>query len=247
MSAQTRGRNPLLSHLESQRQTRLNNYLNPNQAYDLQPSPTHAYLEDFDSVPSTPEPEHRPNFAAPPGGSPYGGIGLGSPRHQSPAMSSPGLDYTEKDPLDGDRFGANQYSSNHFLAPTQYPSRNASGNSGSGGRQPRQPSEKRSAKRGCLPTNPTKRKWLFIGLPIILIVIAAGAGVGVYFGMKKPTTSTGAGSSTGSTPAENFGVAGTGKTGSVVTSDLGVQFTYTSWYEGSWAQNPQNPYSVSNE
>jgi hypothetical protein len=229
----------------------LNNFLNPTQAYDLQPSPTHAYLEDFDSVPSTPDVDHRPNFGI--GGTGYGGIGLGSPRTPrdlSPGMSSPGLDASEKDPLGG--FGANQYSSNHFLAPAPYPTRypDASPGGSGGGRQPRQISEKnykQPGKRGCLPTNPTKRKWLFIGLPIILVVVGAGAGVGAYFGLaKKPAASGsvgGLGGTASSTPV-NFGVAGSGKNASMVTTDLGATFQYVNWFEGTWAQNPQNPYSV---
>jgi hypothetical protein len=238
------GTNDLISQLNQQRQQRLNDYLNPTQAYDLQPSPTHAYLEEFDSIASTPDIDHRPNFGT--AGTGYGGIGLGSPmspaRGFSPGMSSPGLDTTEKDPLGGG-FGANQYSSNHFLAPTQYPVNN----------QVRRGSEKsysRSDKRGgCLPTNPTKRKWLFIGVPVILVLVAAGAGVGAYFATKKPAAAkSGSGGASGGTASDapvNFGVAGTGKTGSVVTTDLGVTYTYTNPFDGSWAQNPQNPYSVS--
>lgn len=227
--------------------------------YDLQPSPTHAYLEAFDSTPSTPEPA----YASPRGlGTPqnqynqaYTGIGLGSP-------SSPGFDATEKDPLDAPGgFGGNQYSSNHFLAPSSYPSRLASGGS-AGNRNVSTTSKKNYNKRGCLPTNPTKRRWVIYGIPVLLIVIAAGAGVGVYFGVvKKPSTagsgSSGSGAGTngtvplGMTPAPVaynatlHGVAGSGKNGSVVTTDLGAQFTYVSWQGGEWAQNPLNPYSVS--
>jgi hypothetical protein len=237
--------NPLLAHLSQQRNARLNNYLTGSQAYDLQPSPTHAYLEEFDSVPSTPDREIRPNFGV--GGNGYGGIGLGSPMAGSPNLSSPGLDATEKDPLDTG-FGNNQYPSNHFLTPANYPSRGPGG-----GQQPRNFSEKsytQPGKRGCLPTNPTKRRWVLIGLPIILVIIAAGAAVGVYFGVvKKPaTTGSSAGGLGGnSTAPVNFGVAGTGKTGSTVVSDLGVSFTYVNTFDGMWAQNPQNPYSVSQQ
>lgn len=117
------------------------------------------------------------------------------------------------------------------------------------------------SRKGCLPSNPKKRKAVLIGVPITIVLIIAIAVVGIYFGVIKPKSTTGSNSSGSSgsngngngtttnggagTSTTYFGVAGTGKTGSVVTTDQNVNFTYTNNLGGSWAQNPQNPYSVS--
>jgi hypothetical protein len=44
-----------------------------------------------------------------------------------------------------------------------------------------------------------------------------------------------------------WGAAGSGSNGSIVTTDLDVNFTYVNWYGGNWAQDPLNPYSVSGQ
>ncbi|KAK8843498.1 hypothetical protein IAR55_007158 [Kwoniella newhampshirensis] len=214
--------------------------------YDL--SPTHAYLEDFDSYPSTPDPSH-------------------TPIPQSPSMDSPGFSATEKDPLG--EFGRNQYPSNAYLAPTlhSHGGRNHSGlgvaeggEKGRGGRK-----GYGGSKRTCIPTNPTKRRWLFFGVPIGLVVIAAvavgvvvgtqhksssssssGSGSGAAGGTSSGATKNGTGKGQTTTTAFNpFITTGSGKNGTTVTTDLGVNFTYINGFGGSWAQDPYNPYHVS--
>jgi hypothetical protein len=119
-----------------------------------------------------------------------------------------------------------------------------------------------------MPTDPKKRRWLFIGLPVALVIIAAIA-VGVVVGVDKANkakSNPGSGSSSGSdtttgggggstadsgTPGQDDTASnpnltqGSGQSGSTVTTDLGAQFTYTNVFGGSWAQDPENPYSVS--
>lgn len=120
-----------------------------------------------------------------------------------------------------------------------------------------------------MPTDPKKRRWLFIGLPVALVIIAAIA-VGVVVGVDKANkakSNPGTGSSSGSdattggggggsttdsgTPGQDDTASnpnltqGSGQSGSTVTTDLGAQFTYTNDFGGSWAQDPENPYSVS--
>lgn len=164
----------------------------------------------------------------------------------------------------------NQYPSNRFLT-SEYTSRTrekyleASGQR-TAGFDPK-------PRRSCIPSDPKKRRWVFWGIPIAIILIA-GVAVGVAVGVtksNKPTTgagtgsgagnggSTGGGSDTGSgtgtgsggnaaqdNPADNpFLVTSSGEGGSTVTTDLGAQFTYTNDFGGSWSQNPDDPYSVS--
>ncbi|WWC91478.1 uncharacterized protein L201_006424 [Kwoniella dendrophila CBS 6074] len=205
--------------------------------YDL--SPTHAYLEQFDSYPSSPDPTHMPIS---PTRSPF----------DSPALSA-----NEKDPLGGpSTFGQNQFSSNHYLAPTLHPY---------GERNKLSPAEKNYKKptRSCIPTNPTKRKLLFFGVPLALVVVA-GIVIGVIVATQhKTSTNNGSGSSSGSgkngTSSTNGGTknggsqttwnqyikTSSGGDGDTVTTDLGVQFKYSNKFGGHWAQNPYNPYSVS--
>ena len=120
-----------------------------------------------------------------------------------------------------------------------------------------------------MPTDPRKRKWLFIGVPVALVVIAAIV-IGVLVGVdqnNKPKSGSGssAGSSTGtgsgdgvSTSPTNTGApglddtssnqyitAGSGKTGGKAMTDLGVEFDFRNDFDGEWAQNPEDPYSVS--
>ncbi|WVR09255.1 hypothetical protein IAU60_006320 [Kwoniella sp. DSM 27419] len=228
--------------------------------YDL--SPTHAYLEQFDSYHSSPDPNHMPIVNPFAGGTPNG---------------SPSLNAGEKDPLAAageheGRFGAQQYPSNHYLSPTLHPhgerNRSAFGKMGTGsapgvglGSSGRRPYQK--STRSCVPSNPTKRKWLFIGLPVA-IVIVAGIAIGVVVATRHKSSSTaGTGSSSGTTgktgTTGNTGTKNTtqngemskyitkvsGANGDTVTTDLGVQFTYTNKFGGTFAQDPYDPYSVS--
>jgi hypothetical protein len=116
-----------------------------------------------------------------------------------------------------------------------------------------------------MPTDPKKRKWLFIGVPVALVIIAAaviGAVVGIDQSNKPRSGSgassgsgatTGGGGSTGSTGTPGLDdtsnnpyiTAGSGKTGGQVTTDLGVTFEFQNNFDGDWAQNPEDPYSVS--
>ncbi|OCF34165.1 exo-beta-1,3-glucanase [Kwoniella heveanensis BCC8398] len=230
--------------------------------YDL--SPTHAYLEAFDSYPSSPDPSHMPISPHPSSPAP-----IRSPT-RSP-FDSPSLNANEKDPLSSSadvsgRFGDNQFSSNHYLAPTLHPhgQRGRSAGFASGGSAV-PPGKKYKSTRSCIPTNPTKRRWLFFGVPIALVVIA-GIAIGVVVGIqKKPSSgsSSGSGSSTNGTSSgngngntkggtsNNNGVwnqyiqKASGGDGDTVTTDLGATFTYTNKFGGHFAQDPYNPYSVS--
>lgn len=174
-------------------------------------------------------------------------------------------------------FGYNQYPSDRFLSPTRemHYDRATLGSRGDRGMSP--PGSPRGMgglgtrggrggrgykkERTCVPTNPTKRRLLFWGVPIGLL-IAAGVALGVVFGIGKSKggsgggsgNGSGSGSGTGGTSgggtggaaynATQFGVASSGGTGSTVTTDQGVQFTYQNTFGGYWAQNPGAPYSV---
>ena len=127
--------------------------------------------------------------------------------------------------------------------------------------------------KGFVPTNPTKRRWLFFGVPIFLL-LAAGVGVSVGVGVTQsrrnssaksdlshdasstPSASSGAGetgsetgtaSSTGAVAqsTQTLSLLRTGTDGSTVTMDDGTNFTYTNSFGGSWAVDPSNPYNVS--
>jgi glucan 1,3-beta-glucosidase len=118
-----------------------------------------------------------------------------------------------------------------------------------------------------MPTDPKKRRWVFIGIPVALVVIAAIA-VGVVVGVdqankakaRSETGASGSGTTKGGgggastdtgTPGQDdtasnpYLMAGTGQAGSTVTTDLGAEFVYSNDFGGSWAQNPEDPYSVS--
>ncbi|AAW44208.2 hypothetical protein CNF01760 [Cryptococcus deneoformans JEC21] len=118
--------------------------------------------------------------------------------------------------------------------------------------------------RTCIPTNPTKRRLLFFGVPILLVVVAAAIIGGVVGSQKRHSasndssngdsssgTSGGGGSnSTSDTDANtwnSFIQPGSGGDGSIVTTDLGVNFTYSNAFGGTWAQDPYDPYSVSGQ
>lgn len=123
-----------------------------------------------------------------------------------------------------------------------------------------------SQTKSWVPTNPTKRRWLFIGLPVI-IVLAAGVAVGVAIGVTHHKSSSGgktgsgdAGSGSGGGSGSGSGTGGTGTgnngttiqttvqggtDGSTVKMDDGTTFTYSNQFGGDWWEDPSNPYSVS--
>lgn len=189
--------------------------------------------------------------------------------------STPDLS-TEKDafgqPSTPRGFEQQQYPSNHFLA-SEHTSRTrekyleASGQRGATGFEPRQKG------RSCVPTDPKKRKWMFWGIPIAIILIAgiavgvavgvsqskktssgsgatAGAGTGSTGGTSGGGGGTGTGTETGESPAVDdtasnpFLTTSSGNGGSTVTTDLGAQFTFQNDFGGSWSQNAEDPYSV---
>jgi len=134
------------------------------------------------------------------------------------------------------------------------------------------PKDEYKPPRGCVPTDPTKRRWLFFGVPIGLVIIAAIA-VGAAVGVSKSNQNRTAGSSTASegTGANgansthtngtdgttgqssggaasvqvNFGTKGEGADGSAVDMADGGSFTYSNAFGGTWAVDPDNPYGVS--
>ncbi|WRT68809.1 uncharacterized protein IL334_005789 [Kwoniella shivajii] len=213
--------------------------------YDL--SPTHAYLEAFNSYPSTPDPSHMPIAPYSPA-SPF----------DSPSLAN------EKDPLSSNaninQFGQNQYASNHYLAPTLHPHGERNRSIPLSGDKNQPSGKKFKTGRTCIPTNPTKRKWLFIGLPVVLVVIA-GVAIGVVVAtQKKPSSSSSSGGTKSTSGTTSGGTSKTGGTSQAwnqyvtpssggdsdtVTTDLGVQFKYVNKFGGHWAQNPYDPYSVS--
>jgi len=174
------------------------------------------------------------------GGGQLGDNDYGSDRYLAPSAMLPGVGFNAK----GDRRKS-------FWSMKD--SRRSEGGGSGGG------------SRGCLPTNPKKRKWVLIGVPVALVVIigaVVGAVVAVLESHKSTTSNGGSGSSgasggtsgassttgsgaTSGTNTTEFGVAGAGGTGTTVTTDLGVTFTYVNNFGGSWAQSPGNPYSVS--
>jgi hypothetical protein len=154
----------------------------------------------------------------------------------------------------------NQYPSNHLLSSKQTTRMRELYTIGSGLQGSKQ-------GRGCMPTDPRKRKWLFIGVPVALVVIAAII-IGVLVGIdqnNKPKTGSGspAGSGTrtgggGSPSPTNTGTpglddtssnpyvtTGSGQTGGKAMTDLGVEFDFRNDFGGEWSQNPEDPYSVS--
>ena len=237
-------------------------------------SPTHDYLEAFNSYPTSPDPFHTPIPVSPSHGSE-----LVSPR-------SPNAD--EIDEKSGE-FGQNRYDSSNLLKPSSYPSRG--GRSGTYGshngsrnftpltvnqrvalRMAGKPKDEYKPPRGCVPTSPTKRRWLFFGVPIGLVIIAAAA-VGIAVGVSKSgqnktagssaatggtgaggsnsttngTTSSTAGQSSGGAASVqfNFGTKGQGADGSTVDMADGGSFTYSNAFGGTWSVDPDNPYGVS--
>jgi hypothetical protein len=177
--------------------------------------------------------------------------------------STPDLNYDKE--ASGQSSFRNQFPSDHLLT-SQYASRTREKYSTTSGSR-EGGSEEPKKGRSCMPTDRKRRRWLFIGVPVALVIIAAII-VGVLIGIdqnNKPKS--GSGSSAGSgggttgdgngTPTDTgttglddtssnpYLTAGTGKSGSTVTTDLGVQFDYVNNFGGEWAQNPENPYSVS--
>lgn len=116
--------------------------------------------------------------------------------------------------------------------------------------------------RTCIPTNPTKRRLLFFGVPILLVVAAAAIIGGVVGSQRHHSSSNDSGngdpssgnsggggsnspSGTDGNTWNSFIQPGSGGDGSIVTTDLGVNFTYLNAFGGTWAQDPYGPYSVS--
>ncbi|CAD6573512.1 MAG: hypothetical protein TREMPRED_000844 [Tremellales sp. Tagirdzhanova-0007] len=193
------------------------------------PSPTHDYLEAFESYPSSPEPSH-------------------SPISRSPSMES-SASATEKDPLDSTS-RPNQYPSSRYLSPGPHSPYHGRARN----RNRIQLNEKDYHNpRGWVPANPSKRRWLFCGVPAILIVAAivaiAAAVASSRRSQSTSSSSSGSGSKSkgNSTASTDWGVAGSGKSGTIVTTDLGVNFTYVNLFGGGWGQDPTNPYSVSGQ
>jgi len=120
--------------------------------------------------------------------------------------------------------------------------------------------------RNCIPTNPTKRRWLFWGVPIGLVLIA-GVAVGVAVGVSKSNqNATGSSGSSGSSAGGNgtststgggkngtasstytsaYGIKGSGENGSTVAMAAGGSFVYLNEFGGNWAVDPSDPYSAS--
>lgn len=119
--------------------------------------------------------------------------------------------------------------------------------------------------RAGLATNPRKRRWIWAALLALLVVIglAVGLGVGLTVGKKNSNASKAGAGSDGngdtastepppkadpSTPVTNTTDpvrGGSGETGSEVTTDLNVTFTYVNDFGGRWAYDPDTPFNVS--
>lgn len=162
-----------------------------------------------------------------------------------------------------------QYPSNRYLS-TEYTSRTREKYLEASGQRTAGFDSQRNT-RSCIPSDPKKRKWVFWGIPIAIIVIAGaavGAAVGVTQSQKSGSSSTsgaatggssgggtgagtGTGTSSGGSPAQDdtannpFLTTSSGNGGSTVTTDLGAKFTYNNDFGGSWSQSAEDPYSVS--
>ena len=118
--------------------------------------------------------------------------------------------------------------------------------------------------KGFVPTDPRKRRWLFFGVPLFLL-LAAGIGIGVGVGVTQskhksssstPADEAGSGDNSGSSsgggdtqtnttaPVQQTTLV-TGGDGSTVTMDDGTSFTYNNAFGGTWAMDPANPFNVS--
>lgn len=163
----------------------------------------------------------------------------------------------EKGDIDTAEFG-----SGRLLKPSTYPSRTTrSGKTEDmGARQGYSDAEYVKSNRGCVPANPTKRRWLFFGLPIALVIIA-GIAIGTAVGVSKSNQNATGGSDSskgsgngsngnrtavgGTNVSSNWGVKGSGEHGSTVVMQEGGSFVYTNEFGGSWSVDPYDPYSVS--
>jgi len=101
-----------------------------------------------------------------------------------------------------------------------------------------------------------RKTWLILGA-VALVVIAAGAGLGVYFGIVRPNQNKkvskadsnassdhsdgNSTSSTGKTPVANLIVSG--GDGTKITAEDGTTFTYSNSFGGTWYFDPNNPYA----
>lgn len=96
----------------------------------------------------------------------------------------------------------------------------------------------------------SKSKWIGITLAAI-VVIAAGAGLGVYFAVIRPKHTGAAGSSpdsnhtSGNAPHSGSNSLGTmlGKDGSLVVTSDGSSFTYKNSFGGYWVLDQSTPFN----
>ena len=261
---------PILAHFQTLSAQRLNAYT--HQFDPSAPSPTQAYLDSFEP-PSTAYDYNQQGLRAGQGGD--GGYGAAQQYHQSqsqysPNTNSPAFGNTGETERLGQGTANYSYPSRlQSFTKERYSDQDHSGAGVAAGTVGTMgysdtPRDAMGADKGA-----KRRKWLCIGIPVVVIVAAAVA-VGVYFGTRKSGTSsgsngssgagsggsgsgsggssgTGNGSGNGQGAANNnvfFGVKGSGATGSTVTTDLNTTFTYTNTFGGNWAQDPMNPYSV---
>ena len=108
------------------------------------------------------------------------------------------------------------------------------------------------SKRSCIPASKNKRRLLFFGVPIALVIIAGivvGAVVGTSKSNQKSSGSSGKGSDGNGSDSDGTAVvaASNGTSGSNITMSNGKSFTYINDFGGSWAVNPSDPYSVSGQ
>ncbi|TXT13576.1 hypothetical protein VHUM_00943 [Vanrija humicola] len=142
----------------------------------------------------------------------------------------------------------------HERYPDEYPSYDSDRNLYGSGSPGATPQRRKKSKRWL---------WILLG---VLAVLAIGLGVGLGVGLTRNKKSADSGSSGSSGNGGNApgpaasgsdnipGVpdqvspgAGSGGDGSFVTTDRGVNFTYVNKFGGKWAQDPDNPYSVSGQ
>ncbi|KAL7420697.1 hypothetical protein Q5752_004648 [Cryptotrichosporon argae] len=199
--------------------------------YELSPSPTHDYLDVFDSY----EPADPAGHSA---------------IHPSPSME---FEYEKPGAADYGRGGAAfapaRFDSSNHLAPMAATTARGGRGAGAG-------AGARGGGRTCVPSDPRRRRLIFFGVPAALVIVAViviGVVVAVSHHSSSASSSTSsAGNSTGSS-AETYNTTsvaiqkGSGTNGSTVETDLGVTFTYVNNFGGSWAQDPYNPYSVSGQ
>lgn len=98
------------------------------------------------------------------------------------------------------------------------------------------------------------RRGLIIGGVVVVLLVLAGAGLGVYFGIVKPKNdkdASGKASNDNNSPASPSATGKptgtlavvTGGDGSKVTMDDGTTFTYTNKFGGYWYWDPNDPFN----